>query len=63
MYNSRKMRRPRPQWRSREYGFVHMGSAAAAAAAVAALHGVLVLGYTKAGCSGIIVQYIRKGAA
>jgi hypothetical protein len=63
MYNSRKMDRPRHQWRSREYGFVDMCGAAEAAAAVAALHGALVLGYTKPGCSGMIVQFIREGGA
>jgi RNA recognition motif-containing protein len=59
MYNSRKMNRPKEQWRSREYGFVDFESQPDAAAAIAALNGLQLAAICKDEAARLIVQYAK----
>jgi RNA recognition motif-containing protein len=59
MYNSRKMKRAKDQWRSREYGFVDFESQPEAAAAIEALSGAQLAGICKDESSRLIVQYAK----
>jgi hypothetical protein len=59
MYNTRKMHRPRSQWRSREYGFVDYATQAEAEAAIRALHATSWTCLAK-DARGLIVQYAKE---
>jgi hypothetical protein len=62
MYNSRRMSRPRSQWRSREFGFVDFSTPGEAQLAIARLHGAVLPGLTKDGAQ-LIVQYVKGEGA